>query len=316
MALPVICNQFNTALRRKRDPSEHFQMSVLTLLQQCFTGVETHDHDVHAYMPYNDQEEGLSRLPDELIVEIASQLPRRDLCRLRRSCKRLAIMTTHLLAAHCHTNRTCINGMGRLIEGSRVPLLNGTVTSLTLLSTSWMNPLTSYGAGLREVRLLRLTTLHLHAVRIAQSKDLLHFLNSHAASLRQLYLRNVHLTDVSSWREVLIHISKMHRLQRLQLNHLVYTSGRRTFMLPHSTFGKCSLVQDESKEYDPESRLISKESSHDPAVAYGPQEIGNLIDGFFTDTGELQKDFDHELMLATQQEEGWMQMVKRQLMGN
>lgn len=294
-------------------------MSVLTLLQQCFTGVETPDHDVHAYMPYNDQEQGLSRVPDELIEMIACQLSGRDLCSLRQSSKRLAIMTTHLLVAHCHTNRTCVNAghsLETLIQGSRVPLLNGTVTSLTLFSTSWHSPLASYGAGLREVRLLRLTTLHLHSLRIAQSKDLLHFLDSHAASLRQLYFRNVHLTDVSSWREVLIHISKLHRLQRLQLKHLVYTSGRTNFMLPHSTFGECSSMQEESKKYDPESRLISKESSNDPAVAYGPQEIGNLIDEFFTDTGELQKDFGHELMLAAQQEEGWMQMLKRQLIGS
>lgn len=288
------------------------------MLQQCFVGVEAHDPDVHAYLPYYDEGAGLHRLPNELVEMIAKQLPCRDLRSLRQSNKRLAMMTTHLLLAHCHTNRTCVNaeyGLQTLIQGSRAPLLNGTITSLTLSAPSWKDPLASYGAGLREVLLLRLNTLRLYSISITQSKDLLHLLTSHAASLRHLHFHNVHLSDLSSWREVLVHISRMDRLQRLELKHLFYTVNQTaTFILPRSTYGAC-ITEEELEDCDSESRWSFQEKARDQSVAYSPQEIGSLIDDFFTETGALQKDFGHELMLAAPeqqaQEASWMQTATK-----
>lgn len=290
------------------------------MLQQCFVGVDPCDHDVHAYLPYHDEGAGLNRLPDELIEMIANRLSSRDLRSLRQSSKRLAIMTTHLLAGRCPTDRTCNNSgdsLTTLIQGSHVPLLNGTITSLKLSSPSWKSPLASYGAGIREVLLLRLNTLQLHSISIGQSKDLIHFFTSHAASLRHLHFRNVHLSDISSWREVLIHVARMDRLQRLELRQLFYTVNQTaTFLLPRSTFGACKLTQEELEKYEPKSRWAFQEEGEDNAVAYSPQEIGGLIDDFFTDAGELQKDFGHELLLAAEQEASWLQMATKWITGS
>jgi hypothetical protein len=66
-------------------------------------------------------------------------------------------------------------------------------------------------------------------------------------------------------------------------------------------------------EYDEESNLMTKEWS-DPAVACCPREIGSLIDEFFTDDGELQKDFGHELLLAAEQA-SWVQAMRKRLLG-
>jgi hypothetical protein len=291
-------------------------MSVLTMLQQCFTGIETQDVVEDQQHQHENQEGGLNRLPNELLEMVVNNLNCQDFCSLRKSNKRLATMTIHLLAARCPSDRKCVNAeesLTTLIKGSRVPFLNGTVNSLAFSGPSWKSPLASYGAGLQEVLLLRLTSLRLHSIRIMQSNDLLQFLNSHAASIRQIYFRNVHMSDLQSWREVLVHIAKMHRLQRLELRQLFYTTDRTAiFVLPRSIYGEHSSAS-EHLEYDEESKLITEEWS-DPAVACCPREIGSLIDEFFTDDGELQKDFGHELLLAAEQA-SWVQAMRKRLLG-
>lgn len=293
------------------------KMSVLAMFQQCFVGAETHDVLVPNYQQHQIEEGKLAHLPDEVLEMIASMLNIQDLCSLRQSNKRLATMTIHLLAARCPSNRTCINAeesLTTLIKGSKIPYLNGTTTSLTLSAPSWEFPLASYDAGLQEVLLLRLTSLRLHSIRIVQSKNLLHFLTSHTATLRGLHLHSVHVSDLQSWREIFVHIMEMHRLQRLELRHLFYSADRTSiFVLPRSTYGEHSSALEQLK-YDPESKLITKESS-DPAVASSPQEIGSLVDEFFTETGELQKDFGHELLLANEQT-SWVQRIRKQLLGS
>lgn len=293
------------------------KMSVLAMLQQCFGGVETHNVPVPNYQQHQIQEGKFTQLPDEVLEMVANMLNSQDLCSLRQSSKRLATMTIHLLAARCPSDRTCINteeSLTTLIKGSKIPYLNGTTTTLTLSAPSWGIPLASYDAGFQEVLLLRLTSLRLHSIRIVQSRNLLRFLTSHAATLRQLDVRNVHASDLQSWREILVHVAKMHRLQRLELRHLVYTADRTAvFVLPRSTNGEHSSAL-EQLQYNRESKLITKELS-DPAVANSQQEIGSLIDEFFTETGELQKDFDHELLLANEQT-SWVQMMKKRLLGS
>jgi hypothetical protein len=297
------------------------EMSVLTMLQQCFMGIETRDvvdvQQQQQQQQHKTQEGGLTRLPNELLEMVANKLNCQDFCNLRQSNKRLATMTIHLLAARCPSDRKCIDAeesLTTLIKGSKVPFLNGTTTSLTLSGNSWQSPLASYGTSLQEVLLLRLTSLRLHSIRITQSNDLLHFLTSHAASMRQLYFRNVHMSDLQSWREVLVHIAKMHRLQGLELRQLFYNADRTAiFVLPRSTYGEHTPAL-EHLEYDEESKLMTKEWS-DPAVACCPREIGSLVDEFFTDTGDLQKDFGHELLLAAEQE-SWVQAMKKRLLGS
>ena len=288
----------------------------LTMFQQCFVGDVP--GDVLEHQQPDHQAGLLTLLPDELLEMVANNLNHQDFSSLRQTNKRLATMTTHLLAARCPTDRTCVNAeesLTTLLKGSKTPLLNGTATSLTLSAPSWKSPLASYGAPLQELLLLRLTCLRLHSIRIAQSSDLLKFLTSHAASIRQLYLRNVHAPDLQSWRETLIHIARMHRLQRLELRQLFYTANRTAiFVLPRSTYGEHSSALESFEDDDIEAKLITKEAS-DPAVALSPQEIGSLVDEFFTDAGELQKDFGHELMLASEQGT-WAQWMRTQLYGS
>lgn len=288
----------------------------LTMFQQCFVGDELDDvlqfqHPVH-------QSGGLTILPDEILEMVANKLNDYDFGSLRQTNKRLATMTTHLLAARCPSDRTCVNAedsLTTLLKGSKVPLLNGTVTSFTLSAPSWKSPSASYGADLQELLLLRLTCLRLHSIRIAQSSDLLKFLTSHAVSIRQLDLRNVHAPDLQSWREILIHIARMHRLQRLELRQLFYTANRTAiFVLPRSTYGEHSSALDNFEDDDVEAKLMTKEYN-DPAVALSPPEIGAMVDEFFTDAGELQKDFGHELMLAREQGT-WAQWMRAQLLGS
>jgi hypothetical protein len=295
------------------NPIYSSMMVVLTMLQQCFVGSKT--SDLLEYHQHDYQEGALTSLPDEILEMIANKLNRHDFGSLRSSNKRLATMTTHLLAARCPSDRTCVNAedsLTTLIKGSKIPLLNGTITSLTLSAPSWKSPLASYSTGLQEVLLLRLTCLRLHSIRIAQSSDLLSLLTSHAASIRELYLRNVHVPEMQDWREILLHNAKMHRLQRLELRQLFYTANQTAiFALPRSTYGEHSSAL-ERMEYDVEAKLLAKESN-DPAVAHSPQEIGCLVDEFFTDAGELQKDFGHELLLATEQG-SWVQAMKKRLL--
>lgn len=247
----------------------------------------------------------LSRLPDEILEAIAISLGSKDLRSLRLTCKRLAVVTTHLLIPYCAPDRNCTNGtesLRCLIYGSRLPLLNGTIISLTLSASSWKSPLAFYGKGLREFHLLRLTSLYLNKIRIGAGKDLEHLLDSHAPTLRQLHLNSVHLPDLRSWRSLLIHISRMDRLRALELCQLFYTSAlirkRETyFLLPRST--------------SVSKQKIDQEKTTNLSTATTPQEIGLLIDGFFTDSGELQQDFG-ELLLVKEQG-GWMRTVRRNL---
>lgn len=287
----------------------------LTMFQQCFVGDET--GDMLEYHQPARQSEGFALLPDEILEMVVNKLNDYDFGSLRQTNKRLATMTTHLLAARCPTDRTCVNAedsLTTLLRGSKAPLLNGTVTTLTLSAPSWKSPIALYGADLQELLLLRLTCLRLHSVRIAQSSDLLKFLTSHAASISQLCLRNVHVPDLQSWRDILIHIARMHRLQRLELRQLFYTANRTAiFVLPRSTYGEHSSALDNFED-DVEAKLITKEYN-DPAVALCPQEIGAMVDEFFTDDGELQKDFGHEMLLAREQG-SWAQWMRMQLLGS
>jgi hypothetical protein len=287
----------------------------LTMFQQCFVGDER--DDLLEFQQPEHHDGALTLLPDEILEMVTNQLDDYDFGSLRQTNKRLATMTTHLLAARCPSDRTCFNAedsLTTLLKGSKIPLLNGTVTSLTLSAPSWKSPLASYGAGLQEMLLLRLTCVRLHSIRIAQSSDLLKFLTSHAASIRQLCVRNVHAADLQSWREILIHIARMHRLQRLELRQLFYTANRTAiFVLPRSTYGEHSSALDQFED-DEEAMLMMKEYN-DPAVANSPQEIGALVDEFFTDAGKVQKDFGHELMLASEQGT-WAQWMRTQLLGS
>jgi hypothetical protein len=135
----------------------------------------------------------LTHLPDEVFEMIVNKLERTtDITNLRQSNKRLALLTTHLIAARCPPDRTCLNATSSLkilTTGSRTPLLNGTITSLTLSAPSWKTPgsLATYGTGLREVHLLRLTTLRLSSMRLAHAGDLIHFLTAHSPTLRNLH---------------------------------------------------------------------------------------------------------------------------------
>jgi hypothetical protein len=153
-------------------------------------------------------------------------------------------MSTHLLAARCLSECTCNDAeesLTTLIKGYYVPHLNGTTTGLTLSAPSWKSPSASYGVGLQEV-LLRPISLRLHSIRIAQSAELLHFLASHVAMLRNLYFSNFHTSGLQSWREILVYVAKMHRLQRPELRHIFYTAERTAiFMLPRSTYGSRSI---------------------------------------------------------------------------
>lgn len=252
-------------------------------------------------VPENEQQMGdkanLARLPDELIEMIALTLNRQDLARLRLCNKRLAIKTTHLVVANCRSSRWCrdgTEGLKTLIQGSRLHFLNGTVTSLELKSPSWKSPLAWYGAGLRDVRLLRLTSLNLYTIRIIRGSDLLHFLTSHATTLRQLRMRTVHLPDLPSWRDALVRIACMRRLQTLDLRHLYYSAERaRIWMLPRSSRGShfgvdCSGVD----------RLA----------------VQCLINEYFTSAGQLRKDLGHEQLLAAEAAESWTRTIKRRLL--
>jgi hypothetical protein len=106
----------------------------------------------------------------------------------------------------------------------------------------------------------------------------------------------------------------MHRLQRLELRQLFYTANRTAiFVLPRSTYGEHTSALEEFED-DEEARLMMKEYN-DPAVAHSPEEIGALVDDFFTDAGEVQKDFGHELSLASEQGT-WAQWMRVQLLGS
>ena len=287
----------------------------LTMFQQCFVGDET--GDMLEYKQPERRSGRLNLLPDEILEMVVNKLNHYDFGSLRQANKRLATMTTHLLAARCPSDRACVNAedsLTTLLRGSKVPLLNGTVTSLTLSAPSCKSPMALYGADLQELLLLRLTRLRLHSIRIAHSSDVLKFLTSHAASIRQLCLRNVHAPELQSWREILIHIARMHRLQRLELRQLFYTANRTAiFVLPRSTYGESNSALD-GLEDDVEAKLITREYN-DPAVALCPQEIGAMVDEFFTDDGELQKDFGHEMLLAREQGT-WAQWMRAQLLGS
>jgi hypothetical protein len=78
----------------------------------------------------------ITQLPDEIFEMIVNKLDRTtDITNLRQSNKRLALLTTHLIAARCPPDRNCLNAtesLKILTTGSRIPLLNGTITSLTL----------------------------------------------------------------------------------------------------------------------------------------------------------------------------------------
>lgn len=190
-----------------------------------------------------------------------------------------------------------------LVQGSHLPLLKGTITSLTLSSPSWKIPLALYEKG----HLLRLSSLHLNKIRIGTGKDLEHLLTSHAPTLRQLYLNSVHLPNLPSWRSLLMHISRMDRLHQLELKLLFSTSARSRkpetyFPLPRSTpVSTMNMASCRERKWE-----IDKLTT-----ATTPQEIGLFIDSFFTDTGELQRDFGEQLLGVEQGTR--MQTMKRRL---
>lgn len=77
----------------------------------------------------------LAHVPNETIELITTYLCPQDLRNFRLTCKRLAVVTTHLIAAICDPHRKRINAthsLTTLAQGSRVALLNRTITHLTL----------------------------------------------------------------------------------------------------------------------------------------------------------------------------------------
>ena len=273
----------------------------------------------------------LTQLPDEIFEMIVSKLDRTtDITNLRQSNRRLALLTTHLIAAHCPPDRTCLNAtesLKILTTGSRIPLLNGTITSLTLSAPFWRSssPLAAYGTGLREVHLLRLTTLRLYYMRIAHASDFLHFLTAHSPTIRNLHIRQVHVPDLLSWRPILVRIARLHRLQALELRNLLYSvsTGQKhkktlTCMLPRSTYGYTSPPP--LQEKDAESAAVADDElpailqeERDPLVARRPKDIGRLLDAFLTHSGELRKDFSHEQTLVAEQGRGWAGAMKKRI---
>jgi hypothetical protein len=275
----------------------------------------------------------LTQLPDEIFEMIVNKLERTtDITNLRQSNKRLALLTTHLIAARCPPDRTCLNATSSLkilTTGSRTPLLNGTITSLTLSAPSWKTPgsLVTYGTGLREVHLLRLTTLRLSSMRLAHAGDLIHFLTAHSPTLRNLHIRNVHAPDLPSWRPILVRIAKCHRLQALELRNLYYSVAVQkqkqktlTCLLPRSTYGCTSTPPLQEKDPsnaaaddDDELPAILREE-RDPLVARRPKDIGRLLDAFFMDSGDLRKDFSHEQLLAAERSKSWTGAIRKRIL--
>jgi hypothetical protein len=277
----------------------------------------------------------LAQLPDEIFEMIVNKLDQTtDITNLRQSNKRLALLTTHLIAARCPPDRNCLNAtesLKILTMGSRTPLLNGTITSLTLSAPSWKttSPHATYGAGLREVYLLRLTTLRLSSMRLAHASDIVHFLTTHSTTLRSLHIRNVHAPDLPSWRPILVRIARCHRLQTLELRNLYYSvtvpkqkqKKTMTCMPPRSTYGCTSTSPLQEKDpsnpsaadnNDDELPAILHEA-RDPLVARRPKDIGRLLDAFFTDSGDLRKDFSHEQLLAEQQSKSWAGAIRKRI---
>ena len=274
----------------------------------------------------------ITQLPDEIFEMIVNKLKRTtDITNLRQSNKRLALLTTHLVAARCPPDRNCLNAtesLRILITGSCVPLLNGTITSLTLSAPSWKNPSphATYGAGLREVHLLRLTTLRLSSMRLVHASDFLHFLTAHSPTLRNLHIRQVHAPDLPSWRPILVRIARCHRLQTLELRNLYYSVTLQkqkqktlTCMLPRSTYGCTSTPP--LQEKDPSNASADNDElpailnqERDPLVACRPKDIGKFLDAFFTGSGELKKDFSHEQLLAAGQSKSWAGAIRKRML--
>lgn len=273
----------------------YVRTSILAVLKRSLAPLET----PKVIRPSKAQppKANLTQLPDELLEMITTLLNRRSLCNLRLTNKRLALLTTHLIAGRCHSNRTCVNATHSfeiLIEGSRLPLLGGTITSLTLSAPSWKSTLARYGAGLREIHLPQLTSLTLHQSDILKVKDLLHFLTAHALTLKQLHLISVHLPNLQSWRTLFTHLAKLttHHLHTLELAILYYTvtnsqAQSRIFILPRSSYqSSISSTAD-----------VLDDSLKPGAIAHTRREIGLLLGDFFTVDGKLKKDFGHEQML-------------------
>ena len=314
-------------IHQKHDTT--LKMPLLATFKQSLNMISTHEASKKSQSSERHHA-NLAQLPDEVFEMIVNKLDRTSvITSLRQSNKRLALLTTHLIAARCPPDRNCLNAtesLRILTTGSRIPLLNRTITGLTFSSPSWKNssPLATYGAGLREVHLLRLTTLRLSSMRLAHASDLLHFLTAHTPTLRNLHIRHLHAPDLPSWRPVLLHIAKLHRLQTLELRNLYYsvsTSQKQkktlTCMLPRSTYG-CTSTPPLQEEKDAgaaanEDLPAVLLEERDPLVARRPKDMGKMIDAFFTHSGELRKDFSHEQLLATEQSRGWAGVVKRRI---
>jgi hypothetical protein len=310
----------------------NLKMPFLATLKQSLAMTST--HGTSSKSQNNEHHDAnITQLPDEIFEMIVNKIDRTtDITNLRQSNKRLALLTTHLIAARCPPDRNCLNAtesLKILITGSRIPLLNGTITSLTLSAPTWKtsNPLATYGAGLREVHLLRLTTLRLSSMRLAHAIDLIHFLTAHSPTLRNLHFRNVHAPDLPSWRPILVRIAKCHRLQTLELRNLYYSvtvqkqkQKTLTCMLPRSTYGCTSTPPLQEKDpsnpaaddNDDELPAMLRED-RDPLVACRLRDIGKLLDAFFTDSGELRKDFSHEQLLAAERNRSWAGAIRKRI---
>jgi hypothetical protein len=329
-------------------------MSFLAALKQSLT--MTTAHGASSKSQNNEYHNArLAQLPDEIFEMIVNKLDRTaDITNLRQSSKRLALLTTHLIAARCPPDRNCLNAtesLKILTTGSRIPLLNGTITSLTLSAPSWKSssPHATYGAGLREVHLLRLTTLRLSSMRLssmrlssmrlssmrlAHASDFLHFLTAYAPTLRKLHICHVHAPDLPSWRPILVRIAKCHRLQTLELRNLYYSvtvykqkQKSLTCMLPRSTYGCTSTPPPlQEKEKDPPNAAAAADDvddgdelpamlqeERDPLVACRPKDIGRLLDAFSAHAGDLRKDFSHEQMLAAEQSKSWAGAIRKRI---
>lgn len=276
-------------------------MSILAVLKRSLAPLET--PKILRASKAQPPKANLTQLPDALLEMITTLLNRKSLCNLRFTNKRLALLTTHLIAARCHSNRTCVNATHSfklLIEGSRLSLLSKTIISLTLSAPSWKTQLACYGVDLREIHLPRLTSLTLHQTNILEVKDLLHFLAAHASTLKTLHLISVHLPNLQSWKTLFIHLANLttHHLHTLELAILYYTISRpqvqsRSFILPRSSYqSSISSTAD-----------VLDDSPRPGATAHTRREIGLLLGDFFTGDGGLEKGFGHEQMLLLEEKD-------------
>ncbi|KAL1587473.1 hypothetical protein WHR41_03809 [Cladosporium halotolerans] len=243
----------------------------------------------------------IAQLPDEIIELITIYLSPQDLRSFRLTCKRLAIVTTHLIAALCDSHHKCINAthsLTTLVQGSRIALLNRTTTDLTLSAPSWRSISASYDDRLREVSLSRLTSLYIDSINITHPSALTHFLEAHTTTLSKVYFFNVHAPNLPAWRAILLQLASTRGLELLRLRQLFYSAGRNgaVFLIPRSTYSTAQSmmhVLDEGSAAPREREMLA-------TTAASRADIERLIGDFLDESGQLRMDLGHEQRLAAE----------------